>query len=110
MRSCDCGARSAALLTYFGLFLSSIVSRLKEEERRKELMKMRDEARAARMAYLQKHSFDLTRGFERIMTFEDGLRARGSTALYPNHLGSAIKYYYMKDKSGGDVVNGGGGN
>ena len=76
--------------------------RLKEEERKKELLKMRDEARAQRMAYLQKHAFkDLARGQERIALFEDELRARNSPALYPNHLGSAIKFYWLKAKEGG---------
>ena len=81
-------------------------------------MKMRDDARAARMAYLEvwscvistlsatdtrfykKNAFDLTRGQERIASFEEELRARNSPALYPNHLGSAIKFYYMRQPTG----------
>lgn len=68
-------------------------SRLKEEERRRELMRMRDETRAARMAELQRNCFDLAAGQEKVARFEASLRNRNSPALYPNHLGSAIKYY-----------------
>ncbi|KAL5529023.1 hypothetical protein ACEPAG_4997 [Sanghuangporus baumii] len=66
-------------------------SRVKELARRRELMKMRDEARAVRMANLQKKTFNLLGPQDKVARFEAKLRARNSPAVYPNHLGSALK-------------------
>ncbi|KAF8902142.1 hypothetical protein CPB84DRAFT_1846546 [Gymnopilus junonius] len=59
--------------------------RAKEEERRKELNRMRDEARFKRTAEAI-HSFDLQAQFDKISHFEEILRADHSSALYPNFL------------------------
>ncbi|GBE82086.1 predicted protein [Sparassis crispa] len=61
----------------------------KEEERRKELNRMRDAARAKR-AEEAKHCFDLQAAHEKIQRFEEKLRARRSTAVFPNILGAAF--------------------
>ncbi|KAH8117605.1 hypothetical protein DFH11DRAFT_1541835 [Phellopilus nigrolimitatus] len=83
-----------------GINPRQVLRLVREEERRKELMKMRDEARAARMAELQKNSFDMLAGQEKVARFEAKLRARNSPALFPNHLGSAIKYIVAKKSAG----------
>ncbi|KAL5523163.1 hypothetical protein ACEPAF_1430 [Sanghuangporus sanghuang] len=78
-------------------------SRVKELARRKELMKMRDEARAARMANLQKNTFNLLGPQDKVARFEARLRARNSPAVYPNHLGSALKLI-VHDRNNGMPV------
>jgi len=91
---------------YASLFKTSVAStpragvntKVKEEERRKELHKMRDEARAARLAELEKNTFDLLAGQEKVACFESQLKERNSPALYPNHLASAIKYLVQSGK------------
>ncbi|CCM03109.1 uncharacterized protein FIBRA_05229 [Fibroporia radiculosa] len=62
----------------------------KEEERRKELNKMRDDARAKR-ADEAKRSFDLQSAHDKIARFEEKLRARKSIAAFPNILGAYFK-------------------
>ncbi|CAL1705070.1 unnamed protein product [Somion occarium] len=62
----------------------------KEEQRRRELNRMRDEARAKR-AEEAKHAFDLQAAANKIAKYEDKLRARKSTALFPNILGASFK-------------------
>ncbi|KAL5511864.1 hypothetical protein ACEPAH_5082 [Sanghuangporus vaninii] len=78
-------------------------SRVKELARRKELMKMRDEARAARMANLQKNTFNLLGPQDKVARFEAKLRARNSPAVYPNHLASALKLI-VHDRNNGMPV------
>ncbi|KAG6909715.1 hypothetical protein DXG01_015917 [Tephrocybe rancida] len=56
----------------------------KNEERQKEINKMRDEARAKRMSEMAT-SFDLQTQFEKIKRFEETL---GRSCLYPNFLAS----------------------
>ncbi|KAL4265221.1 hypothetical protein AB1N83_000094 [Pleurotus pulmonarius] len=65
---------------------SGLNRREKEEERLKELDKMRDEARTKRMAEA-KPPFDLQAQVEKIYNFEQRLVNR-SSALYPNCLGA----------------------
>lgn len=78
---------------------------------------MRDEARAKRDAEavcthfspyflrcdsrpsLQKHAFDLQAGPERIQRYEEVLRARHTTARYPNLLGAAFKEMYDRNRA-----------
>ncbi|EJF66065.1 hypothetical protein DICSQDRAFT_165762 [Dichomitus squalens LYAD-421 SS1] len=69
---------------------SGLNRKQKEEERRKELNKMREEARAKREAEA-KHAFDLQAGPEKIQRYEEVLRAHHSIARYPNLLGAAFK-------------------
>ncbi|KAL5533338.1 hypothetical protein ACEPAF_5114 [Sanghuangporus sanghuang] len=78
-------------------------SRVRELARRKELMKMRDAARAARMANLQKNIFNLLGPQDKVARFEARLRARNSPAVYPNHLGSALKLI-VHDRNNGMPV------
>ncbi|KAL5490514.1 hypothetical protein ACEPAI_5347 [Sanghuangporus weigelae] len=78
-------------------------SRVKELARRKELMKMRDGARAVRMANLQKNTFNLLGPQDKVARFEAKLRARNSPAVYPNHLGSALKLI-VHDRNNGMPV------
>ncbi|KAI5122967.1 hypothetical protein M0805_006846 [Coniferiporia weirii] len=80
---------------------AGINPRVKEEERRKELLKMRDEAKAVRIAELQKNSFDLLAGQETVARFETKLREHNSAALFPNYLGSAIKFIMLQRNNGG---------
>nr|VWO98046.1 Alcohol oxidase [Ganoderma boninense] len=69
---------------------SGLNRKQKEEERKKELNKMRNEARAKRDAE-GRHAFDLQSGPEKIQRYEEVLRTRHSTARYPNLLGAAFK-------------------
>ncbi|TDL27472.1 hypothetical protein BD410DRAFT_782556 [Rickenella mellea] len=71
---------------------SGLNRREKEEERRKELDQMRDEARAARLSSLQRTSFDLLAGQEKVARFEAKLKERNSVALFPAHLCSYLKH------------------
>ncbi|EPS98519.1 hypothetical protein FOMPIDRAFT_1126231 [Fomitopsis schrenkii] len=79
---------------------SGLNRKQREEERRKYLYKLRDEARARRaeeavcdpFAHRRKHTFDLQAAHDKIVRFEEKLRAHNSIALYPNVLGA-----YWKD-------------
>ena len=86
----------------------------KEEERKKELHRMRDQERSRRMAELdaslspslmltyvadrrhsfQRSTFDLLAAQDKIGHFEAQLRERNSIALYPQHLGLYFKHKY----------------
>ncbi|KZT09336.1 uncharacterized protein LAESUDRAFT_810942 [Laetiporus sulphureus 93-53] len=65
----------------------------KEEARRRELNKMREEARSKR-AEEAKHAFDLQSAHDKILCFEEKLRSRKSISVYPNVLGA-----YFKEKA-----------
>ncbi|KZT09539.1 uncharacterized protein LAESUDRAFT_756492 [Laetiporus sulphureus 93-53] len=65
----------------------------KEEQRRSELNKMREEARAKR-AEQANHAFDLQAAHDKILCFEEKLRSRKSISVYPNVLGA-----YFKEKA-----------
>ncbi|KAI6108983.1 hypothetical protein EV401DRAFT_2076587 [Pisolithus croceorrhizus] len=69
---------------------SSLTRREKEEERRKELNRMRDEARAKR-AEEAKVMFDLQAQAEKIARFERRLRAENSSVLHPNFLAAKFR-------------------
>ncbi|KAH8106839.1 hypothetical protein BXZ70DRAFT_252926 [Cristinia sonorae] len=69
----------------------------KEEERRKELNKMRDEARAKRLQEA-KNTFNLQATHDKISRFEERLHARKSMAIFPNILGAAFKDIYERKK------------
>lgn len=69
---------------------SSLTRREKEEERRKELNRMRDEARAKR-AEEAKITFDLQAQAEKIARFERRLRGENSSALHPNFLAAKFR-------------------
>ncbi|OBZ69179.1 hypothetical protein A0H81_10813 [Grifola frondosa] len=71
---------------------SGLNRKQKEEERRKELDRMRDEARAKRQEEA-KHAFDLQAAPEKIQRFEEMLRVRRSMARYPNILGASFKEF-----------------
>ncbi|KAF8447965.1 hypothetical protein L210DRAFT_3527577 [Boletus edulis BED1] len=60
------------------------------EERRKELDRMRDEARAKR-AEEMKSTFDLQSQADKIARFERRLRAENSTVLHPNFLAAKMR-------------------
>ncbi|KAI0928919.1 hypothetical protein AcV7_008735 [Taiwanofungus camphoratus] len=67
----------------------------REEERRKELNRLREEARAKRVEEA-KHTFDLQAPQEKIQRFEEKLRARQSIARFPNILGASFKAAYER--------------
>ncbi|KIP09481.1 hypothetical protein PHLGIDRAFT_126229 [Phlebiopsis gigantea 11061_1 CR5-6] len=71
---------------------SGLSRKEKEEERRRELNKMREDARAKRGAEAQE-SFDLQAPQEKIARFEKRLRLRVGEAavMYPNILGGAFR-------------------
>ncbi|KDR81610.1 hypothetical protein GALMADRAFT_239669 [Galerina marginata CBS 339.88] len=71
--------------------------RAKEEERRKELNRMRDEAIARRSTDAQQ-SFDLQAQFDKISRFEEKLRTEHSSALYPNFMAAKWREVYERDK------------
>ncbi|KAF8559575.1 hypothetical protein OG21DRAFT_1502819 [Imleria badia] len=60
------------------------------EERRKELDRMRDEARARRAEEI-KYTFDLQSQADKIAHFEQRLRAESSTVLHPNFLAAKFR-------------------
>ncbi|OCH93372.1 hypothetical protein OBBRIDRAFT_824088 [Obba rivulosa] len=62
----------------------------KAEERRKELNKLREDARAKRVEEARR-SFDLQAANEKISRFEEKLRRRNSMARFPNILGAVFK-------------------
>ncbi|KAG6333875.1 hypothetical protein ID866_5218 [Astraeus odoratus] len=69
---------------------SGLSRREKEEERRKELNRMRDEARAKRTEEA-KYTFDLQAQAEKIARFERRLRAENSSVLHPNFLAAKFR-------------------
>ncbi|KAJ7219271.1 hypothetical protein GGX14DRAFT_435477 [Mycena pura] len=73
-----------------GSTVSGFTRRDKEEERRKELSKMRDEARAKRIGDAAP-AFDLQAQTDKISRFEEKLRLSRSPAVYPNHLAGALR-------------------
>jgi len=77
---------------------SGLNRREKEEERRKELNKMRDEAKAKR-AEEAKHHFDLQSQADKIASFEQKLRANNCMALHPNFLAAKFREEYDKEKA-----------
>ncbi|KIJ17407.1 hypothetical protein PAXINDRAFT_154695 [Paxillus involutus ATCC 200175] len=76
---------------------SGLNRREKEEERRKELDKMRDEARARR-AEEAKFTFDLQSQADNIARFEQRLRAENSTVLHPNFLAAKFRDEWELEK------------
>jgi hypothetical protein len=94
---------------------SGLNRREKDEERRKELNKLRDEARAKRSLeavcwflflvgpstethLFQKQSFDLQGQTEKIARFEERLRRGQSSALYPNFLAAKWRELWEREK------------
>ncbi|KAJ6502550.1 hypothetical protein C8R45DRAFT_623082 [Mycena sanguinolenta] len=69
---------------------SGFTRREKDEERRKELNRMRDEARAKRINEAAP-PFDLQGQMDKIARFEEKLRNARSPAVYPNFLAGAMK-------------------
>lgn len=69
----------------------------RDAERRKELNKMREEARAKRELEANYH-FDLQGDMEKILRFEDRLRSIRSPTVYPNVLGAKWKEQWERDK------------
>ncbi|OAX44650.1 hypothetical protein K503DRAFT_852508 [Rhizopogon vinicolor AM-OR11-026] len=76
---------------------SGLNRREKEEERRKELNKMRDEAKAKR-AEEAKQFFDLQSQGDKIARFEQTLRAHNGMALHPNFLAAKFREEYDRDR------------
>jgi len=72
--------------------------RTKEEERRRELNRMKDEAKARRAAEAE-HSFDLQAQFDKISRFEERLRQDCSNALYPNFMAAKWRDIYDKTRN-----------
>ncbi|KAF7304882.1 Fructose-1,6-bisphosphatase [Mycena kentingensis (nom. inval.)] len=66
------------------------IRRDREEERRKELLKMRDEAKAKRL-HERTAAFDLQGQMDKIIRFEEKLRDAKSPAVWPNHLAGGLK-------------------
>ncbi|KAF9264685.1 hypothetical protein L218DRAFT_197064 [Marasmius fiardii PR-910] len=69
----------------------------KQEQRRKELDRMREEARAKR-AIEARGSFALQAQLEKILRFEERLRKSNSPALYPNILGAKMREMHDLEK------------
>ncbi|KAJ7063301.1 hypothetical protein C8F01DRAFT_70648 [Mycena amicta] len=80
---------------------SGFSRRDKEEERRKELNKMRDEARAKRLNEAMP-PFDLQGQTDKIIRFEEKLRMARSPAVYPNHLAGGLKQMQGKTRYSGN--------
>jgi hypothetical protein len=76
---------------------SGLNRREKGDERRKELDKMRDEARARR-AEEAKFSFDLQSQADKIARFEQRLRVANSTVLHPNFLAAKFRDEWELEK------------
>ncbi|KAF7976300.1 hypothetical protein HWV62_6997 [Athelia sp. TMB] len=76
---------------------SGLSRREKEEERRKELYKMRDEARAKRDEALRV-TFDLQAQWDKISTFEDTLKQQRSSVLFPNIFAAKFRDEYERNK------------
>jgi len=69
---------------------SGFTRREKDEERRKELNRMRDEARAKRINEAPP-PFDLQGQMDKIIRFEEKLRNSRSPAVYPNFIAGGLK-------------------
>ncbi|KAJ7109376.1 hypothetical protein C8R44DRAFT_286078 [Mycena epipterygia] len=69
---------------------SGFTRREKDEERRKELNRMRDEAKSKRVSDAAT-AFDLQGQMDKITRFEERLRSSRSPAVYPNFLAGALK-------------------
>ncbi|KAJ7774610.1 hypothetical protein DFH07DRAFT_104793 [Mycena maculata] len=69
---------------------SGFSHREKDEERRKELNRMRDEARAKRINEAAP-AFDLQGQMDKIIRFEERLKTTRSPAYYPNFLAGGLK-------------------
>ncbi|KAF8212237.1 hypothetical protein K438DRAFT_2010496 [Mycena galopus ATCC 62051] len=69
---------------------SGFTRREKDEERRKELNRMRDEARAKRINEAAP-PFDLQGQMDKIARFEEKLRNSRSPAVYPNFIAGGLK-------------------
>ncbi|KAJ6547563.1 hypothetical protein B0H19DRAFT_274579 [Mycena capillaripes] len=69
---------------------SGFTRREKDEERRKELNRMRDEAKAKRMNEAPP-PFDLQGQMDKITRFEERLRDSKSPAVYPNFIAGGLK-------------------
>ncbi|KAJ7449810.1 hypothetical protein FB451DRAFT_739177 [Mycena latifolia] len=76
---------------------SGFTRREKDEERRKELNRMRDEARAKRINEAAP-AFDLQGQMDKISRFEERLRNSRSPAVYPNFLAGALKSLQLGKK------------
>ncbi|KAF9464701.1 hypothetical protein BDZ94DRAFT_460985 [Collybia nuda] len=76
---------------------SGLNRREKDEERRKELSKLRDEARVKRSVEA-KQTFDLQEQTDKISRFEDQLRRVRSSALYPNFLAAKWRELWEREK------------
>ncbi|KAJ6596893.1 hypothetical protein DFH09DRAFT_1133034 [Mycena vulgaris] len=76
---------------------SGFTRREKDEERRKELNRMRDEARAKRTNEAAP-AFDLQGQMDKISRFEERLRNARSPAVYPNFLAGALKTLQLGKK------------
>ncbi|KAL4074438.1 hypothetical protein V8B97DRAFT_1916300 [Scleroderma yunnanense] len=75
---------------------SGLNRREKEEERRRELNRLRDDARAKR-AEDAKHTFDLQAQTDKVARFERRLRAEGSRVLHPNFLAAKFRDEWEMD-------------
>ncbi|KAJ3551756.1 hypothetical protein NP233_g13018 [Leucocoprinus birnbaumii] len=71
--------------------------RAKEEERKKELDKMKEEYKI-QFAEESKKSFDLQGQAEKMARFEEVLRQRRSSALYPNFLAAKWREEWEREK------------
>ncbi|RDB21365.1 hypothetical protein Hypma_011601 [Hypsizygus marmoreus] len=76
---------------------SGLSRREKDEERRRELNKMRDEARAKRLAEA-KPPFDLQAQTDKISRFEERLKYERSSALYPNFLAAKWRELWERER------------
>ncbi|KAF8163301.1 hypothetical protein B0H34DRAFT_318045 [Crassisporium funariophilum] len=74
---------------------TGINRRTREEERRKELNRQRDEAKAKRAV---EAIFDLQAQLDKITRFEEKLKAVHSSALYPNFLAAKWREEWDKEK------------
>ncbi|TFK29937.1 hypothetical protein FA15DRAFT_651512 [Coprinopsis marcescibilis] len=74
-------------------------SRAKEEERKRELMALKEEWKAKRAAEQQQSPpFDLQAQTDKIARFEERLRATHSGALYPHYPAGKCKELYERNK------------
>jgi len=79
---------------------SGLSRREKDEERRRELNKMRDEARAKRELEA-KISFDLQEQMEKVARFEERLRRERNSVLWPNALAAKWRDMWERDRRRG---------
>ncbi|KAJ7273713.1 hypothetical protein B0H12DRAFT_507898 [Mycena haematopus] len=80
---------------------SGFTRREKDEERRKELNRMRDEARAKRINEAAP-PFDLQGQMDKIARFEEKLRNARSPAVYPNFIAGGMKSLQAEKKCYGN--------